>query len=113
MMSSSLITDTVTLERPYIILDQLAGSKRETWNSVYGSQNIPASIQPVSAQVRQDFASRQIIITHRIYTRTDLKPQRGDRIRPNKGTAVYMVTGYYNQGGRDQVYMIEAREVSA
>jgi hypothetical protein len=112
MISPSLITDTVTLERPYIILDQVAGSKRETWNPVSGSQNIPASIQPVSAQVRQDFASRQIIITHRIYTRTDLKPQRGDRIRPNKGTVVYMVTGYYNQAGRDEVYMIEAREVS-
>ena len=55
MISSSLITDTVTLERPYITLDEVAGSKREVWNPVVGSQNIPASIQPVSAQVRQDF----------------------------------------------------------
>jgi hypothetical protein len=113
MISSSLITDTVTLERPYITLDEVAGSKREVWNPVVGSQNIPASIQPVSAQVRQDFASRQIIITHRIYTRSDLKAQRGDRVRPNKGTAVYMVTAYYDQGGRGQVFMIEGREVSA
>lgn len=112
MISTSLITDTVTLERPFIILDELAGSKRETWNPVPGSQNIPASIQPVSSQVRQEFASRQIIITHRIYTRVDLKPQRGDRIRPNKGSVVYLITGFFNQAGRDQVYLIEAREVN-
>lgn len=112
MISDSLITDTITLERPVITVDASSGSKREVWNPVTGSENIPASIQPVSSAVRMELASRQIILTHRIYTRTDLKPKRGDRVRPNRGGVVYLVTGFFNQAGRDQVYMIEAREVT-
>ena len=75
MLSPFLLNKKVTLERSVITLDASAGSKRENWKAVTGSENISASIQPVSTLLKQEYASRQIIITHQIYTSVDLKPK--------------------------------------
>jgi len=112
MLANHLLNTTVTLERPAVTIDESSGAKRETWNPVTGSTNIPASVQPVNSQVRYALASRQITITHRIFTNRDLGPKRGDRILTASGT-YYLVTGFFNQAGRNQVYMIEGREVTA
>lgn len=112
MISPSLTNAFISLERATITIDELAGSKREVWNSVEGSENIPASIQPVSSIVRHEYASRQIIITHRIYTRKNLNPKRGDRLRPSKSEIYYVVSGFFNVAGRNEVFVIEAREIT-
>lgn len=112
MISAQALNSTVTLERPQVTLDESSGAKRETWNPVTGSINVPASVQPVNSQVRHALASRQISISHRIYTNTDLKPKRGDRVVTSSGT-YFLITGFFNQAGRNKVYLIEAREVLA
>lgn len=111
MFSTYLLNTTVTLERPLVTIDEVSGSKRETWNPVTGSANIPASVQPVNSQVRQALASRQITITHRIYTYKNLQPKRGDRLVSSSGV-YYLITGFFNQAGRDKLYMIEGKEVA-
>jgi hypothetical protein len=112
MISPTLTNAFVSLERPVITIDELAGSKREVWTIVDNCENVPASIQPVSALVRHEYAARQIIITHRIYTRKNLNPKRGDRIRPSKSESYYVVSGFFNVAGRNEVFVIEAREVT-
>jgi hypothetical protein len=112
MLNNYLLNTKVTLERPNVTLDESSGAKRETWNPVSGSTLIPASVQPVNSQVRHALASRQITITHRIYTYQNLNPKRGDRILTTEGT-YFLITGFFNQAGRNSVYMIEAREVTA
>lgn len=111
MLSPFLLNKKVTLERSVITLDSSAGSKREDWRSITGSENIPASIQPVSTLLKQEYASRQIIITHQIYTSVDLKPKRGDRIRLVNSTTYYVVTGFINVASRNKLFMIEGKEM--
>lgn len=111
MFSTHLLNQLITLERPLITIDASAGSKREVWEPVPDAINIYASIQPVSSKVRQEFASRQIVITHRIYLRTDLKSKRGDRIKIVGSETYYLITGFFNQAGKNSVYMIEGKEV--
>lgn len=112
MISPTLTNAFISLERPTITIDELAGSKREIWNIMEGCENIPASIQPVSSMVRHEYAARQIVITHRIYTRKNLSPKRGDRLRPSKSEVYYIVSGFFNVAGRNEVFVIEAREVT-
>lgn len=110
MLSPFLLNKKVTLERSVITLDSSAGSKRENWKPITGSENIPASIQPVSTLLRQEYASRQIIITHQIYTSVDLKPKRGDRLRLENTTTYYVITGFMNIASRGKLFMIEGKE---
>lgn len=112
MLSSHLLNKLITLERAIITLDSSAGSKREKWESVPGSENIPASIQPISTLLKQEYASRQIIITHHIFTKVDLGPKRGDRIRLQDSPIYYIVTGFKNVASRNQVFMIEGKEMT-
>ncbi len=110
MLSPFLLNKKVTLERSVITLDASAGSKRENWKAVTGSENISASIQPVSTLLKQEYASRQIIITHQIYTSVDLKPKRGDRVRLENTNTYYVVTGFMNIASRNKLFMIEGKE---
>jgi len=112
MISPTLTNSYISLERPVITLDEDAGSKREVWTVVEGAKDIPASIQPVSAIVRHEYAARQIIVTHRIYTRTNLNPKRGDRIKPHKSGSYFVVSAFYNLAGKNEVFVIEAREMT-
>jgi hypothetical protein len=112
MISPQLLNKRVTLERPVITIDASSGSKRETWETVPGSDNIPASVQPVSSKVQQQYASRQIVITHQIFTGIDMHPKRGDRVRLVGLGTYYLVTGFFNQAGKNKVFMIEGREVA-
>lgn len=112
MISPILLNTIITLQRPFVTIDSSSGAKREAWNPVVGSIDIPASIQSVSSQVRHSLASRQIVITHRIYTSQNLNPKRGDRLTSGVDGIYYLVTGYYNQAGRNNIFMIEGREVS-
>lgn len=111
MISPFLLNKKITLERSVITLDSSAGSKREDWKPIKGSENILASIQPVSTLLRHEYASRQIIITHQIYTSVDLKPKRGDRIRLENSTTYYVVTGFINVASRNKLFMIEGKEM--
>lgn len=110
MLSPFLLNKFITLERSVITLDSSAGSKRENWKPIKGSENIPASIQPVSTLLRQEYASRQIIITHQIYTRVNLNPKRGDRVRLDNSNTYYVVTGFMNVASRNKLFMIEGKE---
>lgn len=111
MLSSHLLNKKITLERAIVTIDSSAGSKREQWEPVHGSENIPASIQPISTLLRQEYASRQIIITHQIFTKVDMKPKRGDRLKLQDSSVYYVITGFKNVANRDKVYMIEGKEM--
>lgn len=111
MISPNILNKLVTLERPFIVVDESSGARAQSWEPVLESIDVPCSIQPITSKVQMALASRQIIVTHFIYTLKDLKPSRGDRLV--SGGVHYLITGFYNLAGRNRIYLIEGREVTS
>ena len=100
---------TIHLERPDIRRDDSEGPQRE-WHAQ--SADTKAAIWPASQETRDDYARRDIVVTHSIVTAMDLAARPGDRIVRTDDTArYYVVVGiqdYDNSFLSDIIYQYDA-----
>lgn len=108
MVIDHLCNFFVTIERARITKDIVGGTKREVWDAV--AQNVPVAIQPLNSGIKQQFGSRQMINTHRLYFSTEPPIRRGDRIKAFDPDRMFVVTGVLDQGGRRRVFSVDVRE---
>ena len=92
MSLSSLLDQKLTLQRQTVTRDASGGLVRSFTQLL---ANVPATVCPASAKVAADYARRDMIIDHRIYTTTDLNAvisggvRLGDRL--TDGAVFYLV----------------------
>jgi head-tail adaptor len=108
MSLAALFNRTVTLERPVVTRDGSGASKR-VWVVVQEAQDIPCAIQPVSATSRIALGQRMNYVTHKVYLDQDIGLKRKDRLRDQDGR-LYLVVGYENSAGRDELWIVHVRE---
>lgn len=105
MSLESLLNTTITLQRKSTAVDASLGTG-DTWTTVV---SVSASIQPISAKEKYSLAQRGVWMTHRIYLATDIEATPRDRILTSDNKT-FNILAYYNQAGRNRVYMIDAKE---
>jgi head-tail adaptor len=92
MSLSSLLDQKLTLQRQSLTRDASGGLVRSFTQL---SADIPATVAPASAKVVTDYARRDMIVDHHIYTTTDLDAavaggvRLGDRL--TDGVSFYLV----------------------
>jgi len=92
MSIASLLDQTLALQRATVSRDS-SGATSRTFATLLA--NVPASITPAHASVVTDYARRDMIVDHRIYTTADLDTQiaggvrLGDRFA--SGSTYYLV----------------------
>ena len=87
-IASHWMDKIVHLERPDIRRDNSEGPQRE-WHAQ--SAQVRAAIWPATQETRDDYARRDIVVTHSIVTAIDLVARPGDRIVKTDDTARYYV----------------------
>lgn len=93
-MSVALLLDRrLTLQRATAAPDASGGSTRTFANLI----GLPCSVQAVSSKVAADYARRDLVVDHHVFTNVDLDSaisggvRLGDRL--TDGIAVYLVQG--------------------
>ena len=104
---------SVDVERSTPTEDDLGGRDR-VW--ITQSSGVSVSVQPapftsVSAQMVEEYAQRNITITHRVYFATAPGVQMGDRLL--FGTRYLLVEGVSNRAESSELWYVDCREVEA
>jgi len=92
MSINSLLDQSFTLQRPSLAADASGGSTR-TFATLLA--NIPSAISPARAAIVADYARRDMIVDHHVYTTADLDKliaggvRLGDRF--TDGSVLYLV----------------------
>lgn len=102
---ATLLTYSFTLQRSVQTQDASGGVSR-TWSDVL--QNVPLSVQPASARTVTNYAIRQQVVSHKLYTNIDMDAAAsllggtvggakiGDRWSDGAGN-YYLVKDYYKR----------------
>lgn len=117
MSISSLLDRKLILQRATISRDSSGGIVR-TYAAILS--NIPASITPAAAQISADYARRDMIVNHHLYTTLDLDSavtngvRLGDRFAD--GTVYYLVKAVKKssnaQISTDVMYQIDCEKIT-
>jgi hypothetical protein len=92
MSFSALLDQTLALQRPTIARDASGGAIR-SYNMVAG--NLSCAVSPASARIVSDYARRDMLVDHHVYTTADLEAlipggvRLGDRFTDGKN--IYLV----------------------
>jgi hypothetical protein len=92
MSISSLLDRKLSIQRPTITRDASGGAAR-TFATILA--NVPCAIAPATAKIASDYARRDMVVDHHVYTTTNLDTampaglQLGDRFAD--GAAYYLV----------------------
>jgi hypothetical protein len=92
MSISTLLDKKLSLQRPALTRDASGGALR-AYSSLLA--NIPCAIAPATAKIAADYARRDMIVDHHVYTTTDLDTlipggvKLGDRFA--EGAVFYLV----------------------
>ncbi len=97
--------DDVTLERA---TDTTAdsGARMRTWATVGGVLN--GWRQPTTADLRDEYGSRNMLVTHMVFFQADPAVQIDDRLVISG--AIYAVRGDQNQAGMDRLWRVDVEE---
>lgn len=117
MSISSLLDRKLVLQRATISRDASGGITR-TYAALLS--NIPASVAPATAQISADYARRDMIVNHHLYTTIDLDSavpngvRLGDRLVD--GSTYYMVKAVKKssnaQISTDVMYQIDCEKIT-
>jgi hypothetical protein len=94
MSISTLLDQRLSIQRQQLTADASGGSVRSFTTLL---ANIPCAVSPARSAVKADYARRDIVVDHHIFTTTDLDTalsggiRLGDRL--TDGTIYYLVKG--------------------
>lgn len=108
MSLESLMVNTVAIQASTATRDA-SGAPRLTFTTVDGKDAVACSIHPATAELRREYASRDVRVSHRIYFIADHGFQKNYRIRGSDGK-YYIVHGDGNFAGRDRVWFADCEE---
>lgn len=106
-MLLTALNNRVSVQRPTPSTDAIFG-ETDTYSVPY--PNLPASVQPASANWKALYMARHIETTHTVYFDGTPTILNGDIIL--FGARKLMVVGVRDLAGRGQVLAVDAREVS-
>ena len=117
MSISTLLDRKLSLQRPAISRDASGGAVR-AYSSLL--TNLPCAIAPATAKIAADYARRDMIVDHHIYTTSDLDAlipggvKLGDRLAD--GAVFYLVKALKKSANAavssDPMYQIDCERIS-
>jgi len=96
---------SVTLQRP-TVTTAASGARTQTWAAV--GDTLTGWVQPTTADIREEYGSRDIDVTHAVYFATDPAVQIGDRLLI--GSTYYVVRGDREQAGVAGLWRVDCEE---
>jgi len=105
-------THTITIQRPVIEEEASGGTKRTNWEAVPDLTEILCAILPMSTKEKIVWGQKNIIITDKIYTTSNISAliQRSDRILEPLTGRLFKIIGIRDLAGRQLVTEIECLE---
>lgn len=97
---------TLTHERREVV--GTGGSRTTAWTTAASA--VACWAQPATARVVQQHAANQTVVSHSVFTATDLGAKAEDRLTISDGR-VLAVVGQVDQAGLGQLYRIDCKEV--
>ena len=99
---------SVDIERAIASEDEY-GSRTRVWGSA--SEGVSCWVQPAASSVREDYAARNLTVTHTIYFATDPGAVMGDRVK--FGTRYMKIQGARNTAETSELWVLDCEEVKA
>jgi hypothetical protein len=96
---------SVDLERPGYVTDDMGG-RVATFATVTAA--IPAWVQPMAAATIEQYAARDIVVTHAVYFSSDPGAQLGDRFK--FGVRYLLVQGLRDFGEVGKCWRVDCEE---
>ena len=108
MALSSLARHYLNWERPDISVDDARGATR-TFDLVRA--RVPCLVQPLSARERALYGQRGVLFSHKVYFDQVLALWRGDRFLEASSGRVFVIVGWFDQGGQGgRCFCVECQE---
>ena len=86
----------------------IGGGRETTWSTETSA--VACGVQPASARVMQQHAANQTVVTHSVFTKTNLGAKAEDRLVISDGRTMAVV-GQVDQAGLGKLYRIDCKEV--
>jgi hypothetical protein len=110
----SLLTQTLTFQRPTVTLDSSGAPSPKVYNNLVGATSVPGLIQPLSARERLLYAQRQVTVSHRCWVGSNYGLRRDDRcLKDVDPSRYYLVVTLLDRAGQQRVFEVILKEVAA
>jgi len=86
----------------------IGGGRQTSWATQASA--VACWAQPASARVMQQHAANQTVVTHSVFTKTNLGAKAEDRLVISDGRTMAVV-GQVDQAGLGKLYRIDCKEV--
>lgn len=101
MSVESLLNARVAVKRHVVTKDSSGGQARGAPAAVSGLDNLAALIQPAPADVRLQWAQRQIFNVQRVYFAREIDLRRGDVLEETSASRQFVVQGWGDAAGQN------------
>jgi hypothetical protein len=113
MSYGSLLTQTVTFQRPLVSLDS-SGGPSKSYTNLAGATSVPGLLQPLSAQEKLLYAQRNITVSHRLWVGSNYGLRRDDRVlKDSEPGRYYLVVQLLDRAGQGRVFEVILKEIGS